>query len=252
MEVSKTPVSGGFYSNKSFINTKTSLILSLFDYFSNLFFDGDSNRVIYASNDFSFRKRMSQNKKDIDNENILIQNLNLPYMNFYMTDLQPTTERTWKSFPLELQGVMDWTIRKKLRISPVKISFEATLFTEKETDRHYIMSEAFWQGALERKLNPLLEIDGQSFSNIGVLKFGLNFSDQYQEKDWLEKNRIRATSIDFEVDTFLIKTNTEGFCIPKEVLLSFATTHDLSTHDWDDYDLLYQAVIDHINHETVF
>lgn len=252
MPISKTPIAGGFFSDRDFINTKTSLILSVFDYLEGVFFPGDPSRVIYSSNQFAFRRRNQLLTEDTASHKLLTQNLNVPFVNFYLTSLSPNTDRKWKSRPLELHGIMDWTINKKLRLSPMKLSFEATIYTNKETDRHYAMSQIFWEGALETKLKPTFELDGETFSNIAVVGFDLNFSNQYTENDWLEKNNIRATSIDFNIDTYLVKTNTSGFCIPKQVLVSFASSHNIDIEKEDNYETLLNGVIDHINGNVVF
>lgn len=252
MAISKTPVSGGYFADRDFINTKTSLTIALFDYFSNLLFNGDSDRIVYASNDYAFRGRISSNKRDGENDNLLIQNLNIPFMNFYMTNIQQNTTREWKSHALEVYGKMDWDLRKKIKATPIKISFEGIVFTEKETDRHFVISEIAWENSLETLIKPQLQIDDLLFDNIAVLSFSPNNTSQYNENDWLQKNRIRTTSIDFEIDTFLVKTTTEHFCVPTSVLFTFARAQNIDILDWDDYDLLLTGVIDHLNGEVVF
>lgn len=82
--------------------------------------------------------------------------------------------------------------------------------------------------------------------------FDTGYRSQYNESDWLEKNKVRTIGMNFSVDTFLLQTTTDGFWIPKKVLATFASTHDLSIHDWEDYDELYQGVIDHIGKQVVF
>ena len=252
MAISKTPVAGGYFAERDFINIKTSLIISIFEYFESLFFEGENGRVIYASDSFAFRRRNQLLNKDEANHPLLAQNLNLPFANFYITGISSNTDRNWKSRPLELSGIMDWSVNKKLRLSPVQISFEATIYTEKETDKNYVTSQIIWEDILETKLKPLFEIEGEIFSNIALVGYTGNFTDQYQESDWLEKNKIRATSFDFTVDTYLVRTNSLGFCIPKTVLASFTSSQDIKTFDPENYDELLNGVIDHINGKTVF
>lgn len=252
MNISKTPVSGGYFANRNFINIKTSLIISVFEYFENLFFEGEEGRVIYASDSFAFRRRNQLLKKEEANHSLLTQNLNLPFANFYITGISSNTDRRWKSRPLELEGVMNWDINKKIRLSPVKIEFEATIYTEKETDKNYVTSQIIWEDILETKLKPVFEIDGKTFSNIAVVGYNGNFTNQYSESDWLEKNKIRATSFDFTIDTYLVKTNTSRFCIPKNVLVSFAKTQDIDSHNYENYDELLEGVINHLDGKVVF
>lgn len=252
MEVSKVPVSGGFFADRNFINIRTSLIISVFDYFEELFFKGEPGRIIYASDAFAFRRRNQLLEKSKANHPLLAQNLNLPFANFYITGISSNTDRAWKSRPLELEGIMDWDINKKIRLSPVKITFEATIYTEKETDKNYVTSQIIWEDILETKLKPVFEIDGKTFSNIALVSYTGNFTNQYSESDWLTKNKIRATSFDFTIDTYLVRTNTEGFCIPKTVLASFASSQNIDVQDTTNYDELLAGVIGHINENVSF
>jgi hypothetical protein len=251
MELSKIPVAGNYFENTAFINVKVSTIISLFSYLENLVFPDDPDRILYSSNDFAFRKRLKTNK--VSNSSILqVQNLNFPFMNFWITDIEENISRNWKNNVQEIFGSMDYSIKKKIRISPMKMSFEATFYTDRESDLQYLMSHLMWENALETKIAPVLEIDGIQFSNIALVGYSLNYNPQYTENDWLEKNRIRTISMNFEIDTYMVKTNTENFCIPKEVLLSFATTKDLDLHDWENYDVLLRGIIDYTEEKVSF
>jgi len=252
MVISKIPVTGGYFAERNFINTKTSLIISVFEYFESLFFEGESGRIIYASDSFAFRRRNQLLAKENANHPLLVQNLNLPFANFYITGISSNTNRNWKSRPLELEGIMDWDINKKIRLSPAKIEFEATIYTEKETDKNYVTSQIIWEDILETKLKPLFEIDGEVFANMALVSYTGNFTNQYSEGDWLEKNKIRATSFDFTIDTYLVRTNSSGFCIPKTVLASFASTHNINNYKVENYDELLNGVISHINENVSF
>lgn len=242
-----------YFQNKEFLNVYYSTIIALFNYFQENVFPSDPTRIIYSSNSFAFRRRVQLNKKE-SVSGFQIQSLNLPFMNFSIDSggLDQRVDRDWKSFPLELHGVMDWTIGKKIRMSPLKISFESTFYSDKEIDIQYLISEIFWDNALETIISPEIEIDGQNFKNIGILSYEPQYRPQYNEEDWLERNKIRTVPLNFSVDTFLLKTESEHFWIPKEVLFSFATTHDLEIHDWENYDLLLEGVIDYIEEEVNF
>lgn len=250
----KGMVGKSYYKDMDFINVYYSTIICMFNYFTENLFPDDPSRIIYASNDFAFRRRLQLNSRDNVSE-FQIQSLNMPFMNFSIeaSGMSSKTDRDWKSNQLEVSGVMDWTIKKKIRMTPIKLSFEATFFSDKEIDIQYIISKLFWDDALETVLKPELEIDGQKFSNIGVMAgYNLQYRPRYNEKEWLDKNKIRTIPMNFAVDTFLLQTDQDKFWIPKEVLFSFATSQNLNTHEWTDYDLLLRGVIDHIEKDVVF
>lgn len=247
-------VGRSFFKNTNFINVFYSTVLCVYEYFKTNIFPDDPSRIIYSTNDFAFRKRIQLNSSD-KVEALNIQGLNLPFMNFSISSggISERTDRTWKSTPLEFFGAMDWTIGKKIKMTPVKISFESTFFSDKEIDIQYVMNLLSWDNALETVIKPKLTIDNQEFSNIGIMSgYSLQYRSRYNESDWLERNNIRVIGMDFEVDTFLLETDTSQFWIPKEVLLSFATDQNLDTHEWDNYDLLLTGVIDHIEKDVVF
>jgi len=58
--------------------------------------------------------------------------------------------------------------------------------------------------------------------------------------------------MDFTFDTYLIKTDTTHFWIPQEVLFTFAHKYDIPIEDWNNYDELYEGVIDHLEEEVTF
>ncbi len=246
-------VGNSYYQDTSFINVYYSTILSVFSHLGAYLFPNDPSRVIYSSNDHAFRRRLRLNSRD-DISQFQINSLNLPFLNFAISSsgISSNTNRPWKSYPLELNGIMDWTLNKKFRLSPVNISFEATYLSDKEIDIQYAFSKITWDNALETILKPQLEIEGESFNNIGILSYDINYRPQYNENDWFEKNKIRTISLNFSIDTFLIETTTEGFWIPQEVLFSFASAQDLEIHDWDDYDELLTGVISHIEETVTF
>jgi len=248
-EIVRNEILGGsYYDLSSFQNTIFSTILCMQQYWADFLFDGTLDRVVYAKNDFAFRRRIETQKLDPDTV-LQATNLNFPFMNFSITGIQPDTDRRWKNFGLELDGIFNETIGKKIRMSPVKIQFEASYFTNKTNDLHYIMSELMWDDALETIVRPQLEIDGELFDNHGQLLYnGMDFDSQYNENDWLEKNKINVIGMDFEIDTFLVKANTERFGIPKEVIFSFGHSQGLEGTP----DQVIQGVIDHLEEVVVF
>lgn len=247
-------INKSYYDNSDFINVFYSTILSLYEFFTETFFPTDPNRIIYASNQFAFRERLKLQNSDEISE-FQVNSLNMPFMNFCISPsgITPNTERSWKNYALEIEGVMDWDINKKIKATPVKMDFECTYFSDREADLQYVLSKIFWINSQETLIKPELEIDGKGFCNMGLfVGFETGYRSQYNESDWLEKNKVRTIGMNFSVDTFLLQTTTDGFWIPKKVLATFASTHDLSIHDWEDYDELYQGVIDHIGKQVVF
>lgn len=252
-ELVKDRILGGSYHNtEGFRNVIFSSILSLYEYYEGFLFPEDPDRIVYASPEFAFRRRIQTQKLDPASNALTINSLNLPFLAFSIGSggINTNIDRSaWKNFPLELSGYIDWGIKKKIRLSPIKIDFNAIYFTDRTLDMHYIMTQFLWDDALETKIYPKIEIDGVEFENMGLLSYNTNYGETYNEDEWLEKNKIQAITVDFSLDTFMIRDHTEGFAIPESVIFNFAHKHGLEAGSYDE---TYEGVIDHVLGEVTF
>lgn len=251
--VVKDRILGGSYHNvEGYRNVIFSAILALYDYYEDFLFPGDPDRIVYASPEFAFRRRIQTQKLDPASNSLSINSLNMPFLAFSIGSggINTNIDRVaWKNFPLELDGFMDWTINKKIRLSPIKIDFNAIYFTDRTLDMHYIMTQFLWDDALETKIYPKIEIDGVEFENMGLLSYNTNYGETYNEDEWLEKNKLQAITVDFSLDTFMIRDHNNRFAIPKSVIFNFAHKHGLEV---GDYDITLNGVIDHVLGEVDF
>ena len=245
-----------YYDTSGFYNNYLSTILCASAYLESAFFPDDPQRIIYSTNDHAFRRRLKlQGKNDPEVSKFQLNTLNMPFMNFAISQggISGNTNRVLKSGPLEKFGVMDWVSGKKIRATPLHMEFEATYFSTEEIDIQYVMSLLQWDEALESLLKPEIQIGENVYQNFASLEFSsIDYNPMYNENDWLEQNKIRTVSLPFTIDTYLISTDDSKFWIPKNILFSFAKTHDLAIHDWEDYDVLLNGVIDHINEKVEF
>lgn len=245
-----------YYNTNDFYNTYLSSIIAINSYLETLLFPNDPKRIVYSTNDHAFRRRLKvQATKDPDVSQFQINSLNMPFMNFAISSggIGNSTDRILKNSQLERLGVMDWVSNKKIKLSPLKLEFEATYFSTEEIDIQYAISQIQWQSALETTLKPQIQIDDNIYFSYGNVKFSsVDYNPRYNENDWLQQNKIRTIGLSLSLDTYLIMTDTSKFWIPKTVLLSFATSKDLEVHDWDNYDELLTGVIDYVNEEITF
>ena len=122
-------INKSYYDNSNFINVFYSTILSIFNFFTENFFPDDPNRIIYASNTFAFRERLKlQDSEEISA--FQVNSLNMPFMNFSISSsgITPNTERTWKNYSLEVEGMMDWDINKKIRATSLILETIGKIF----------------------------------------------------------------------------------------------------------------------------
>lgn len=209
--------------------------MTLMSHYANMLFDGDQTRVIYASTEYALRKRAEDNP-----------NLDLPFMNFRIDDIQNKTDRPWWNHGLHIHGLYVPELQRKLRMNPITITYDATVFYHKYKDTLVGHTELLWDDSNETNLKATIQIDGQDVHYPGMLGYNLNFQPSYNENDWLERNKISTISVNFEIETFLILDNV-NITIPDTVLFNFLVENQYDLTQIDD---TYQAAIDHFNEEV--
>ncbi len=220
-----------YYQDSNYVNVLYIIDLSLISHFSNMLFNGDQTRVIYSSNDFAFRQRSENNAS----------NMNLPFMNFRLKS-HTVGERIRWNLPANSQGVYIDQLDAKVRFSPIKLSYEASIWFHRDFDIKYAFNEIVWDSDNKTLLkphatitsgsaggNPETSVDVDFPAHLGY--DGPSLDPQYNEKDWLERNNIHSATIDFEIDSFALKTNND-ITIPTDLLFNFADHLDADPENY--------------------
>ncbi len=201
-----------YYQDSSYLNTFYIIDLALITHFANMLFGGDQSRVVYSSNEFAFRKRSENN----------VSNLNLPFMNFRLKSHEVGERIRW-NLPSNSQGVFIDEIDAKVRFSPILLNFEASMWFHRDFDIKYAFNEIIWDSDNKTLLKPHVTIDAVDVDFPAHLSYsGPSLDPEYNEKDWLEKNNIHSATIDFEIQSFALKTNTD-ITIPTGLVFNFAS-----------------------------
>lgn len=234
----------------SFKNTIHAANIAIWDHYADIFFGGDLDRIIYCSSDFAFRKRTRNQTNN---------NLNLPFMSFKIAPGGITNggERNWWNMGLNTRGMFIEELQRKIRLQPIEIEYDSKLFVHKESDAQFAMSLLHWDDSNETLLTPEITIevdDGTSgtiehtIKNIGVLRYNADFTPDYNESDWLEKNKIRVIDIGMSLETFMILEDFR-FGLPTKVIMDFAVRSDIANED-ESVDIVYEKVLDRISEEA--
>lgn len=208
--------------------------VSVMNHFAAGFFNGDLTRIVYASNAYAFRRRVEQNGKTT-------QGLALPFMNLKLMNVETATQRPWKNMTLEAGGLEMYEIANKMRMTPVTLSYEGTMFFSTEIETLATMSSIVWERAMETKLRSGVDIAYQpspaapavtyTLDSIGILRLDqLTYNQEYQEADWLQKNKIRAIPVNPSVETWLFKTKVPvgtKIAITKEFIMGLYENNSL-------------------------
>lgn len=212
-----------YYNDPNFRNIVYALKAELEIYMSK-FFKGDTSRLIYSSNAYALRARFEQltettTEQDSNNK----FNFNLPFMNFKLMDATPDTSRNWQNTKMSTTGLWFPEIQRNLSIIPVKLIFDSTIFFDTFLDNTYFLTEILYEQLPESLISFDVDILGETAKMQGVISYNYSFQSRYNENEWLEKNKIHTQSLDFEVDTFLLRDNENPklITVPKKYILNF-------------------------------
>jgi len=225
----------------NFRNTIYALNMAVETHFTNLILSNDGSRIIYSDNSNSLRKRAAGQAWN---------NLYLPFMNYSVKKVtHPSPERPWFNHGMNISGVWIEELQRKIRYTPIRVSYESTFFIHRSDDMHYAMMEMIFDDSNETLLRPEITIDGQTVQLLAVLgyNYNLDFEPDYVQKDWFEKNRIHSIGLNFEFDYMYIKDKSTGFGIPDEVILNWGR---IFYDDTNNIDEIYNFMINRYS-ETV-
>lgn len=197
-------------------------------------FEFPSDRIIYASNDFTFRER-TRNKKE---SAISVGSLDLPYLSYYRTGYSECDRPWWNNWA-NLFGVLDVAnesyetkIGSKLRLYPVKIEYEATAFFNQSKDCEYALARILYDASNETILFPeLVTSNGDTLKNVAIMENDIEFNPEFNERDWLEQNKIFTISMNWYFNTFMIIGADSDIAIAESVILDFLSAKKLVKPD---------------------
>jgi hypothetical protein len=211
--------------------------VSLIAYFTEYYFKNDLTRFVWASNDYAFRRRVEQAGKGS-------QGLSLPFFNLKLINITPGGDRPWANMSAQADGLPMYQLGKKIHLTPAEFTYDLTMYFSTELEAFYNMGALIWDAALETKIpsniittvtNADATTTDYTLENIGVMKMNnLSYNTEFQEKEWLEKNKIRAIPVNPTLQTWIytpdIRTrpNMTSYGISKEIIFKLAANNDLS------------------------
>jgi len=201
----------------SFRNTIKALDIALENHFSSLILGDDLTRIIVADNAYAFRKRASRNDG----------NISLPFLNYYTTDINPSTDRFYWNHIANIEGIFSETLGRSIRIAPIRVSYESTLWINRYEDLLYAKQELIFDDSNETILYPTVEIEGNDLQIPAILGYNFNFRPNYTQNDWLENNNIQSIGLDFEFDYYMLK-DVDNVSLSTTVCFDFINAKDPS------------------------
>lgn len=224
-------VRGRTFYKKPFFNNILSTNIALYKYIADMFFDGDMERVVWASTDMMFRKRQEQlAEKKLDNSpktNLGI--LDMPFCSFRITQdgIHAGTQRNWWNPALHVEGMWFEELGRRLRLTPATINYEACFCCNHDTDLYMAQQEQIWDKNAETILESFVDAEApdgtvHTLKNIIIYDAEPHVNPQSSEKDWLEKNKIQTITLDISCQTWLIaEDDTHRYSVTKKFIFDF-------------------------------
>jgi hypothetical protein len=217
-------VKGNSFFKKTFYSTILSTNTAVYQYLADTLFDGDLDRIVWASNEKTFKRRQEQVMK----RNPTIGVLDLPYCSFRLSQdgLEKSTQRPWFNQALNTEGLWIEELGRKVRVTPVQIRYEGVICVQHNTDLYWLQQLMLWDASNEKLLSPVLETESDSgqrreIKNIAVVYLVPHMNTRFAEDDWVRNNKIQAIDLDIQVDTYLLLDNRKGYWIAVKSALGF-------------------------------
>lgn len=225
-----------YYSDIAFRSTELALDLALRTFIANTLFSGDTSRVIYASNAYCYRERIDRLRKTNPTRQTP-NNLDFPFVNYWQTGEPREVEHGWRSALHIGSGIFIDELATKARVAPVSHTYESTAHFAQSADLDYAYAQLSWGSQFPFEVPVALTwVSAQDgVTNIDVtvpnlVKFDLNYNPEFNEQEWLTKEKISTLAMNFTVDTLrlrLVDPAVGNFWIPTTVLFDFAGKENL-------------------------
>jgi hypothetical protein len=225
------------------LNVERALNLQLMQYFANLLFNGDLTKMLYASNKYCFRYRTDQNKGV----------LSMPFMNVFSSNLVFDNTYSWYTSTGDREGVYVEELQSKVHVMPVKLTYEANLWFERDDDAKVALQRLLFLRDNHTRFEFGLTLKNQArtvshtMTDIAVLNFSeIDMGGNYNETDWLTQNQIRNVVVNFTANTFILKSTFDVF--PVDTVIFEFTKYYAGQENYADmtFEEQYQFVVDHV------
>jgi hypothetical protein len=216
-----TPVS--YYDQTKFSNSFYPIQLAIHTMFANYVFRGNADRIIYASEGFSFRQRLNQLSKL---KNGSIKELQLPFMSYYRQgnweiDDRPSVQNATSAlsgFPEENIG---W---QNVQWLNVKTHFTAMAYFPTDVDAQLGYERLMW---IKHPVRQQFRVDGVMYKGfelsipVQMEIESLSYQPAVAETDWLTKNRIVPISFSISIRSVILsqlRQGAEDTLFPEEIV----------------------------------
>lgn len=209
-----------FYNHNLYQPTYQAVREALKEFLSEQVFRFDKSRVIVASNEYAFRRRYELTDVSKDFNNIKAMSLHMPFCNInpFNTGWEFDDAPASRNASMVYDGIYEGTTR--LRASRVVQNIPCTFYFDNEPDARLAYDKMHFLSFVEHDLSynfiyggkvqvdedgGLNIVGGETIALPVVLEFkSLKFNPTFNEKSWLEQQRMFIITAEIEVRSFAL------------------------------------------------
>jgi hypothetical protein len=224
-------VKGRTFFNKPFFNVILSTNIAIYKYLADLYFEGDMERVVWASTDMMFRKRQEQlaARKQNHTPKDTLGILDMPFCSFRLSQdgVNEGADRNWRNAGLNIQGIWVEELGRRVRINPMTLTYEGCFICQHDSDLYWAQNMNIWNKVGETIIESFIDVIGSdgmvhTLKNIIIYDGTAHMNAQYGESDWLEKNKLQAITMDIQCQTWAMEEDKHHrYCVTRKVLFDF-------------------------------
>jgi hypothetical protein len=212
-------VTNAYYNQNRFIYLYA-INMGIETYLFNRFFkEGETNRIIYSTTEYAMKKRFNTNE---------FNSAALPFINYRDIDYIYDNSRSWFQYPQATTGIFVDSISTKIKLVPVKIIYQSTVWWQTDYDMQIGWEKVQFDDATESMIYTDVLLEGELVSFYGLFDFEFAYRPNFEENDWLIKNKIHVSTLNFNFLTVLPNFDFKGkFALTDKVILKFGQMHSI-------------------------
>ena len=221
-------------TNIKWVDVHRSNKISIEAFFTKLLFHDDLSRIIYATPDIAFRKRIEMLDQGKDDEAPLKpEMLDLPFASFSMSgDPEPDDRMAAVNATESVTGLYYEDEDRLMRTTAIKTKYKVICYFSRLDDVRIAQQLLFQEMIPKHPIwmyTPvkwrLITVNLPTFVSIE----SINTSPEYKERDWLTKNRIFPIEIELTSRSYMLTINNVDKII--QLPMRFANYEDVFEDD---------------------
>lgn len=210
--------------DKKFIDTHLAVQTTLETFFCDVLFKGDMKRIIYASEDIAFRRRVEtlDSRQEYNSDSpITPEGLDLPYLSYFPeTDPEADDRATSVSAAQAIIGEWDEDFETNIRSLATKQTYKATIWVARREEARFfhLMLLQEKEPKFPIRYFYTLEWRGVNLSiPINITIENITTKPNFKQTDFLTKNKLFPIDIEMTVRTYQLVINSfDNYCqLPK-------------------------------------